>query len=286
MKPLELKLYDSATRFLGDAEAHLERNEAASNLLLGLAYALAKQESAGQRLALPELGTVRDGDGRIVLAYQLNALNLVVQGDGPELEEAVRLVARHLVSTRREVPGVVGSVEAAKALAFEWGAAAGKTPFVKMNQRIYRLDRVNPVRISPGALRLAEDGDAELIASWLHEFAESIGETMSREEAAAKSRDNIASGSLYVWEDGRPVSMAKKSRPTRHGIVVTLVYTPPSLRNKGYATSCVASLSQRLLDDGYAFCSLYTDLANPTSNDIYAKIGYNPVQDSILYRFR
>jgi hypothetical protein len=31
------------------------------------------------------------------------------------------------------------------------------------------------------------------------------------------------------------------------------------------------------LDSGKKFCTLYTDLDNPTSNSIYQKIGYKPV---------
>ena len=48
----------------------------------------------------------------------------------------------------------------------------------------------------------------------------------------------------------------------------------------------MASLSQQLLDQGYQFCSLFTDAANPTSNKIYQKIGYYEVakfQSIILF---
>jgi hypothetical protein len=64
------------------------------------------------------------------------------------------------------------------------------------------------------------------------------------------------------------------------------VYTPPELRNRGYATSCVAELSRNILQSGKEFCTLYTDLANPTSNSIYMKIGYKPVCDSVEYAFK
>jgi hypothetical protein len=40
-----------------------------------------------------------------------------------------------------------------------------------------------------------------------------------------------------------------------------------------------------MLDSGRSFCSLFTDLSNPTSNRIYQNIGYNPVCDVSLYRF-
>jgi predicted GNAT family acetyltransferase len=79
--------------------------------------------------------------------------------------------------------------------------------------------------------------------------------------------------------------MAKKTRPSANGVVVTNVYTPPQFRNQGYATACVAALCRKLLGEGYSFCSLYTDLSNPTSNSIYTKIGFQPVQDSYMFRF-
>jgi len=40
-----------------------------------------------------------------------------------------------------------------------------------------------------------------------------------------------------------------------------------------------------LIDRGYAFCCLYADRANPTSNRIYQRIGYEPVCDVVEYRF-
>ncbi len=73
--------------------------------------------------------------------------------------------------------------------------------------------------------------------------------------------------------------MADLGRETAHGFSLSLVYTPRHLRNKGYATSCVAELTKRMLDSGKKFCCLYADLANPASNSIYQKIGYQPVCD-------
>jgi len=66
---------------------------------------------------------------------------------------------------------------------------------------------------------------------------------------------------------------------------VAFVYTPPYYREKGYATSCVAQISQIALEKGFTKCVLYTDLANPISNSIYQKIGYVPVCDSLMLKF-
>ncbi len=47
----------------------------------------------------------------------------------------------------------------------------------------------------------------------------------------------------------------------------------------------MATVSQRALESGAALCMLYTDLANPTSNRIYAAVGYRPLCDVTAYSF-
>jgi len=69
------------------------------------------------------------------------------------------------------------------------------------------------------------------------------------------------------------------------GISVGLVYTPIDRRGQGYASACVAELSQKMLDQGKAYCTLYTDLSNPVSNAIYQRIGYRPFADFLDIRF-
>ena len=74
-------------------------------------------------------------------------------------------------------------------------------------------------------------------------------------------------------------------RSAVEGVVrVAGVYTPPGQRGRGYAEACVHALSQHLRDSGYR-AALYTDLANPTSNSIYRRIGYRAVAEVLRYRF-
>ena len=84
---------------------------------------------------------------------------------------------------------------------------------------------------------------------------------------------------LRIWQDERPASMAVAQGVTPNGCRVGYVYTPTELRGRGYASALVAELSQSMLDSGLNFCVLYTDLANPTSNGIYQRIGYNAICD-------
>jgi predicted GNAT family acetyltransferase len=133
-----------------------------------------------------------------------------------------------------------------------------------------------------GTFRAATEADQPTVARWVAAFVEEAGlDDPSDPDDVARER--IREGSLFVWEDARPVSMAAWAGRTGRTVRINYVYTPPEHRGRGYASACVASLTQQLLDEGFAQCCLYTDLANPTSNKIYQAIGYRPVCDAAEY---
>ena len=124
------------------------------------------------------------------------------------------------------------------------------------------------------------------MAKWIEAFSrEAVGEASDSAEAMEKAKKYIVEESMYIWDHDGPVSIARESRAMKNGTNVALVYTPPEFRGRGYATSCVHQLTKKLLAGGYRFCSLYTDLANPTSNHIYPKIGYVPLGNTLIFDF-
>jgi uncharacterized protein len=134
-------------------------------------------------------------------------------------------------------------------------------------------------------LRPVVQADRELAERWFIDFSmEALGEADFPEIQKSVNR-RIREGTLYLWEDGRPVSMAGCGRPLAHGVAVGPVYTPPEFRCQGYATACVATLSSQLLAQGWQYCNLFTNLANPISNAVYQRIGYQPVADYTEYDF-
>ena len=125
-------------------------------------------------------------------------------------------------------------------------------------------------------------GRRSLAIAWLRAFAdEALGEAPHLEdiELTYRRRESDPNGAWLVWDDDGPVSFAGYGNPTPSGIRVGPVYTPPEHRGRGYATSLVADLTAERLAAGLEFCFLFTDLTNPTSNAIYARIGYEPVAD-------
>jgi hypothetical protein len=188
-----------------------------------------------------------------------------------------------------EIPGVITEKSLAEYFAREYAARKGLTYKTTMDQRIYELKAVNPDIKRIGDVRLLDERDMYFFPYWVEAFnaAESYGKTeMAIPQDAEEYRYRLSTKKLYVLEvDGIPVSMAGYTREMQTAIGVAFVYTPPYFRGKGYATSCVAQISQMALDRGYAKCVLYTDLLNPTSNSIYQKIGYKAVCDSLMLKF-
>ena len=140
---------------------------------------------------------------------------------------------------------------------------------------------------TPGRMRVSDDGDLDLLVKWMLCFNRDVGmHSHPMDVLRPQVAQRIARQGLYIWEDGgQPVSVAGPSRPTAHGMAINAVYTPPELRGRGYATACVAALSQLVLDSGKEFCTLFADKTNPTSNSIYQRIGYEPVGSFTEYVF-
>ncbi len=281
---MELRRFDSIEEFYGRAEPFLLEREAEHNLILGMCTNLRRYP---ERIEHPPYMATIERDGAVVaVALRTPPHNLVLSHVAAA--EAIPLLADKLYEEYKTLPGVISSVPFSKTFAQEWQRLTGQRYELAMAQRIYQLEKVNAVSGVPGSMRRAGAEDRDLLARWLTEFSkEALGEIQTPGFNSMVDRFiNSDTQGIYFWEDGRPVSMAGFSRPTPNGIVITAVYTPRKHRGKGYASTCVAALSQLLLDQGRRHCFLYTDLRNPTSNHIYQAIGYEPVCDADVYRFR
>jgi uncharacterized protein len=265
--------------FLDAAGPRLLADEARHNLILGLAATLRDHPAV-----YPEhrLWLVRDGDELVGAALRTPPFNVVVAQ--PETDAALHALADAI---GEELPGVVGAVPEAETFAAAWSAKTGSTPRRQMSTRIFALERVRPVSGVAGAMRTAVKEDRPLLVDWLRAFGEESlpEETRHEVESMVDHRLGATDAGLVLWDDGGPVSVAGYGGSTPNGIRVGPVYTPPELRGRGYASALVADLSALLLAEGRTFCFLYTDLANPTSNRIYERLGYERVCDSAAIAF-
>jgi hypothetical protein len=245
--------------------------------MLGICLGLAEHPERIQRP--PYLAMLEERGQPAAVAVQTPPQKLVIYSHQPADVLDWSLLIQNLIDQQHAIPGVVGPAPQVESFAAAWDITNGVSHRPGLHMRAYELTRVIPPGFSPGRLRLAIPSDHELISRWVYAFQlEALGEG-SIDQARETARTRIQDGDIFLWEIRQPVSMAAKARPTRHGVTVNEVYTPPEYRGKGYASSCVASLSQYLLNSGWKFCTLFTDMSNPTSNSIYQKIGYQPVCD-------
>jgi predicted GNAT family acetyltransferase len=178
-------------------------------------------------------------------------------------------------------PGVNGTPETARTVAAAWERRTGGRARCRMREAMHVLhDVVDPTPTAPGALRQADDRDRALLIAWELAFVEEAGLVAGAAERAEHTVvRRLRSGAQFVWEDALPVCALALSPAIAGTVRIGPVYTPPEHRRHGYASAAVARASRDAFESGARQCMLYTDLANPTSNKIYAAVGFRRIGD-------
>ncbi len=276
----DVRRVESPSEFLETAGPLLAADEARHNLILGLASTLDEHPTlyAEHRLWVAKWSGVIAG---AALRTPPHGLVLARAAD----DVLVKLVD----AIDDDLPGVVGARPEVDVFANRWASKTGAEARIKIEQGIYALRAVQPVREPRGVARAATHDDRPLLVEWYRSFAiEAVHETDPDLDEIGRAIDyrlNDPLAGLLVWQDAEVISLAGYGARTPNGIRIGPVYTPPEHRGRGYGSALVAALSTQCLAAGHRFCFLYTDLANPTSNAIYRRIGYEQVCESAEIEF-
>lgn len=286
MPAYTIQRYPDAPAFLDAAGDVLLRQEAANCLILGVCHAMAIKppDDPGKNY---HAAVLRDGEviGGLMRTppFKLAVSTLDLPPDDlPGVAEAIVQATREQFG---DLPGVIGPSANARAVAQAWtGGDDGW--YIDMAERVYRLDELIEPDPVPGGARPADDDDRDLLEHWARGFfIDAFGVESNAENDPAAFADRMLAGppevrGAWLWEvDDEPVSMACHTGPTPNGKRIGPVYTPRDQRGHGYGTAITAALTRHLLASGRSLTFLFTDLANPTSNAIYQRIGYRPVVD-------
>jgi predicted GNAT family acetyltransferase len=278
--------FSRADDFLNCTGDFLKSNEVANGLMLGIALGLVQNPLYYE--TQPYFGAV-ERNGEIIVAALMTPPHklLILSSQAVCPVEEIRLLAQKLFDGKWVLPAVLAREDIANCFGSAWSGLTGAQHEVGMRQRVHELRKVNPIDWPKGRFETVTEKDLELAIRWSHRFhVDCFGENSREPEQSDEAiRDKIKSGQLYFWHNEKPVSMTARARATGNGEIIALVYTPDTERRKGYASAVVASLASLILSKGMAFCSLYTDLANPTSNKIYRNIGFVPVADIVDINF-
>jgi predicted GNAT family acetyltransferase len=265
--------------FLAAAIPMSARGEASASFFIGSAHALkARPPRKGERVYL---ASCRGTEGFGVAMQRDDGPVLVGASDAA----AARAFAADLSRDWPELQGVMGEVAGCQAFAREWNARTGRVHRLRVRLRQHALSAVNSVPAAPGGARVATRDDTEWLIQRQIAFLTEVDIPESPERVHLLLPPRVERGEFRIWDDGGRVAYAGFSDVAPQFARVAPVYTEPDRRGRGYATALVADLSRELLSRGKRRLFLTTDAANPTSNAIYARIGYRAESEDCGFDF-
>ncbi|RYB96093.1 GNAT family N-acetyltransferase [Nocardioides glacieisoli] len=204
----------------------------------------------------------------------------------PMSDDAAYALATALHERGEHLGGANGALPGAEVLARATAELAGGEMVSEKATRLWECTSVEVPPAPEGRLRLATEDDAELVLAWFTAFHAEADEQAGREPDPESGEHNtldsvlirIREGVEWLWElpDGTVAHLTGSGLPSYGVARIGPVYTPREHRGGGIASYVVGELTRRGLEAGNRMC-LFTDQANPTSNKIYAGLGYEPV---------
>ncbi|MYU04578.1 GNAT family N-acetyltransferase [Streptomyces sp. SID8366] len=283
MHPESWQLTDDLDDFLARAGGFLRSRPAAHTVPLTVTDTLRRHGLHYYGRDAPLFGTLTAADGTVLAALTHTPPHgLYLTPVTPERAEAL---AGRLAVLGHRFTEVTAEEDTAAAFVAAWTRRTGREATVRRRQRLYRLGELTAPEPAPaGRPRVAGPADRALLVRWFGEFAEAMGETAGR-DAGPWADARISYGGITLWEaaDGTPLAMAGATQEIAGQVRVAPVYTPAALRGHGYAGAVTAEVSRAARAAGADEVLLFTDLANPTSNGLYQRLGYAGVADFTVW---
>jgi ribosomal protein S18 acetylase RimI-like enzyme len=276
--------YDNINDFLLNNEELLLERESFHNLILGLAYGIRdkKIEDSG-----PLYYSILDENNLVIAsALRSNEDRPLILTEMPPC--AVDLLIMDLSKSKTSLKAVVGEETTATYFKDQWTNLHKLSFNINIHLGVYECFKVILPKVILGDLVEASIEHKIFLIDYLAGFQRDCfpHEPILIQNIEKLMKRHLENRSIYLLlKDKEIVSMAANTRSTLNGGTISLVYTPPHLRGKGYASSVVALLASKVMNDGKKFASLFTDLTNPTSNSIYQKIGFIKIGQNIHYNF-
>lgn len=295
---MELEFFDAPQPFLDAAGDLLASDPVLGSVLASVTERIAR-ELTGGRDSWAEVHAhferwwlvVRDGSGEVVSAAMRTApFKPYPTFAMPMADDAARALAVALHERGEFLGGANGALPGSEVLARSTAELAGGEVVVDKATRLWEATSVEVPPAPEGRLRRATEDDAALVLAWFEAFHAEADEQAGREPDPASGEHNtidsvlvrIREGVEWLWElpDGTVAHLSGAGLPSYGVGRIGPVFTPRQYRGRGrgIASYVVGELTRRGLAAGHRMC-LFTDRANPTSNKIYAGLGYAPVVD-------
>lgn len=220
----------------------------------------------------------------------ITGLALFSEGSGrldltPLTKDDAVAIADLVYNATDALAGVLGPAATAAVFAGRWTELANVGARPLDGGRVYEVNNLRPPASQPtGRVRTATAADLETLVGWNAGFCSDTG-VAPPPDPMGHLGVQVSAGSVWIWEAGNgPEAMTLLTLPAMKTRRIAHVYTPPELRGRGVAAALVAHLAGETLAAGDR-CMLHTQLANPSSNGIYRRLGFEAISESTFYEF-
>ncbi|MBL7789443.1 MAG: hypothetical protein JNL75_06365 [Chitinophagales bacterium] len=268
---MHIRTYNTVNEYWMDVGHFLLTNPVKYNIVLGQ---LVSTKDRDKILTNTSLLALFDNDQFIMTAFK-NRPNVILYGENYTIAHLQNL-SEYFKMQQIRLNGCIGDKNLAKQFSKIYN------PEFKVDKTLigHKLAKLKPIDLSEGCMETCDELDIELATIWLEKFGKEcqmphrpIGEAIKK-----MAMSLIENGRLFKWVvNNTPVSICTELVSNDYFSKISLVYTPVEQRNRGYALSCVWTLTKMIQDRGQKTICLFTDKSNPTSNKIYKQIGYEPM---------
>ena len=220
--------------------------------------------------------TVEDGRGEIAGCafrtppYRLGLTSLPLG--------AIPAVVDSVAGVYDSLSGVAGPEPGASAFTAAWTKLRGGSSSVQARQHLLLHRALVPTPDPPpGRLRPGRGTDAHLAQEWGATFARESGLTGLD---GALCTQLLRAGQIFFWDDGAPRCMLGVLRQTRDAAAIGVVFTPPTYRERGYATAAVSAFSRELLERGLPHSYFCLEPSSAAGYSLCHRLGYAIVQET------
>jgi uncharacterized protein len=280
MTAIHLTVHESAAEFLAAAGTFLNLSEAENSMV---SISAARMVSSPARDdADTYLASVEHEGAVVAAALHGSSGSVMLTGRSAP---ALTLVAADMAERSRAPRSMVGPLAACETFAREWIGRTGQQHALRFHLRHYELHRRPSLPRAPGRMRLPRQDEHDLLLAWQLAFIEEVSLSDDPARIQRVFARRLEQGTVRVWDDDGVVSLAGYGDGGTDVARIAPVFTPPEHRRRNYASALVGELSRELFERGKRAMFLTTDVANPTSNSIYRKIGYLPAADHYHFDF-
>lgn len=156
---------------------------------------------------------------------------------------------------------------------------------VEKDRLVYECERTVGNIETLGRLQVAEEKDLPTLSQMSFQYTVDEYKGKSHRDLAYMTnivKKGIEHKNIYkLVHDGEIKSMGQVISEDYGLPLIGQLFTNRNERGKGFASSFLSQLTNKLFRDGHKKCGLLSDVTNESSNAVFQKVGYVPIYEQI-----